>query len=188
MNFILTQSAAFYELAGRLEQSGCGGSQPENRLVSMQAVPVEGPRSRPEMDVVFSFQSMTSGAVQHWFQRVDVGGAFMFLVTEQVQPYFQRPAERIVPQALGGAAPQGVAGGSTWNRMDGEQGGVAVSEQREVIGRDLETGAGRVGPEHDPGPENEVGQRGQAVGRVVEDPELDEARLSHDQVADSHQA
>ena len=105
MNFILTQSNGFYELASRLDERSRSPEQ-ESRLVGMHSLPVEAPRAKPLMEVVFSFQNTASGAIRRWSQRVDMGSPFMFLDPESVQPFYNRPSGSIQPQWSGSIAPQ----------------------------------------------------------------------------------
>ncbi|MEM7158574.1 MAG: hypothetical protein AAF799_37385 [Myxococcota bacterium] len=105
MNFILTQSSGFYELASRLDERSRTPDQ-ESRLVGMHSLVVEAPRAKPLMEVVFSFQNTASGAVRRWSQRVDVGSPFMFLDPEEVLPFYSRPSGSIQPQWSGSIAPQ----------------------------------------------------------------------------------
>jgi hypothetical protein len=106
INYVLTQSAAFYELASRLDKRTCEHHH-EQRLVGMQAVPVEGTAHAPQMEVVFTFQGI-EGSVRRWFQRVDVQGPFMFFTTEDVQPFYVRSPGVIRPQ-----------GGAVWHAAVG---------------------------------------------------------------------
>jgi len=95
INLVLTTSAAFYELASRLDRD----AKPEQRLVAMHALPVLGPRSERQLEVVFSFQSPT-GAVARWFQRVTLSGPFPYLTSEtekQALQFYGRPAGTVAP-------------------------------------------------------------------------------------------
>lgn len=97
INLVLTQSAAFYELALRLDRD----AKPEQRLVALHALPVVASASERQLEVVFSFQSTTS-AVSRWFQRVAVSGPFPFLTAEtekQALPFYSRPAGAVTPQS-----------------------------------------------------------------------------------------
>lgn len=98
VNYVLTESKAFYELASRLDERG-RDQQVASRLVRMSARAVAAPRSRPQIDVVFSFGS-DAGGVRHWFQRVSTGGPFPFLVTKEVLPFYLGPDGGIRPQEL----------------------------------------------------------------------------------------
>lgn len=97
LNFVLTESRAFYELASRLDERG-RDAKSKHRLVAMHALPVVAPRSDRQLEVVFSFQSTTGGAVGRWFQRVAVGGPFSYFTTEHVLPFYGRPAGAVTPQ------------------------------------------------------------------------------------------
>lgn len=97
INLVLTESAAFYELALRLERD----ARAEQRLVSLHTLPVVASASDRQLEVVFSFQSTTS-AVSRWFQRVAVGGPFPFLTPEtekHVLPFYSRPAGAVAPSS-----------------------------------------------------------------------------------------
>lgn len=102
INYVLTHANALYQLAARIDERG--GDDGEYRLVGMHALPVEGTRQRPQMEVVASFQNTRGGAIGRWSLRVDVSGAFMFLVTDDIQPFYARPASLVQPHRPSDAA------------------------------------------------------------------------------------
>lgn len=98
INFILTQSRAFYKIAGQIDERGQSSrTHAHDRLVAMHTRPVATPRARPQIEVVFSFQD-GHGAIRRWFQRVAVSGPFPYLTTDTVLPFYQGPTEAIRPQ------------------------------------------------------------------------------------------
>lgn len=104
MNFVLTRSSAFYQLASRLDERS-HDEERCHRLVGVHVLPVEGPPAAPQVEVVASFQNTRGGAVRRWFQRVDVGGPFMFLTTDDVLPFYSRPLGAVRPQDEGAVGP-----------------------------------------------------------------------------------
>ncbi|MEM9454775.1 MAG: hypothetical protein AAGF11_11395 [Myxococcota bacterium] len=109
LNYVLTRSSAFYEFAARIDDRG--GDNPQgHRLVGMHALPVEGSRFDPQVEVVVSLQNSRNGAVDHWFQRVNVNGAFMYFTTDKVEPFYRRPSGMIAPQWAEVAPAQDQAG------------------------------------------------------------------------------
>lgn len=169
VNFVLTRSKAFYELASRLDERGQGEGK-SSRLVAMQAVPVQAPRSKPQVEVVFSFQNTVGGAVRRWSQRVDVGGPFMFLVTDEVQPFYGRPLGIVQPQGLRGVEPQEEPSG--WPQPEASEALLAGPTEPD---RRVEVGAG-------PGPAEVVS------GPAVTESSLDEARGPDASAADASAA
>jgi len=143
INLVLTASKAFYELAMRLDERS--REQAGARLVAMNALPVDAPRSRPLVDVVFSFLGTETGTVRRWFQRVAMGSPFPYLVTADVLPYYQRPAAQVRPQSAMDEAPEpAIVEASVGEGVDDGRADLAA----QATARDEDPGAApEVGPE-----------------------------------------
>lgn len=133
VNYVLTRSNAFYELAGQLDERGEDKGK-AYRLMGMSTLEVQGPPAKPVLEVVFSFGHVEGGGVRRWSQRVDVGGPFMFFATEEVHPFYARPIGAVQPQGAGGVEPQQEAQGLVTERR-------AIASGSSAAGSSPERGA-----------------------------------------------